>query len=82
MPTLNINGRRVTVGDGFLKLSPEEQNDTVDEIARSLGTEPFAEQPPKRERNFFDQFDEPAPKRNFFEQFNEPSPAAPSRTGW
>lgn len=36
MPTLNIAGRRVTVDDGFLKLSPSEQNSTVDEIAKSF----------------------------------------------
>ena len=36
MPTLNINGQRVHVDDSFLKLSPEQQNSTVDEIARSL----------------------------------------------
>lgn len=43
MPTLNIGGRNVQVGDGFLSLSPEQQNDTVDEIARSLAMAP----PPK-----------------------------------
>jgi hypothetical protein len=37
MPTLNIDGQRIKIDDGFLKLSPEEQNATVDEIARSLG---------------------------------------------
>lgn len=37
MPTLNINGTRVTVGDEFLKLPLEQQNATVDEIAKSLG---------------------------------------------
>lgn len=37
MTTLNINGRRVTVGDDFKNLSPEQQNATVEEIARSLG---------------------------------------------
>lgn len=37
MPTLNINGKRVTVDDGFLKLSPEQQNATVDEIAAKIG---------------------------------------------
>ena len=36
MPTLNIDGRKVTVGDEFLKLSPEEQNAAVDEIAQSM----------------------------------------------
>lgn len=37
MATLNIEGRKVTVDDGFLKLTPEQQNATVDEIARTLG---------------------------------------------
>lgn len=37
MPTLNIGGNRVKVGDDFLKLSSDEQNSTVEEIARSLG---------------------------------------------
>lgn len=37
MPTLIINGRDVEVGDEFLKLSPEQQNATVDEIAHSMG---------------------------------------------
>jgi hypothetical protein len=36
MATLNIEGRKVTVDDSFLKLSPEEQQHTVDEIASSL----------------------------------------------
>ena len=37
MATLNIGGKRVTVDDSFLSLSPEQQNATVDEIAGSLG---------------------------------------------
>lgn len=37
MPTLNIEGRRVKVDDSFLALSPDQQNATVEEIARSLG---------------------------------------------
>lgn len=46
MPTLNIGGRKVTVDDGFLKLSPEQQNATVEEIASSLGpTKPQAAAP-------------------------------------
>ncbi|OAZ72438.1 4-alpha-D-((1-_4)-alpha-D-glucano)trehalose trehalohydrolase [Acetobacter pasteurianus] len=40
MPTLTINGHDVDVGDEFLKLSPEQQNATVDEIAHSMGTLP------------------------------------------
>lgn len=42
MPTLNINGQRVTIGDEFLSLSPDQQNATVDEIAKTLGA---AQQP-------------------------------------
>jgi hypothetical protein len=36
VPTLNIEGRKVTVDDSFLKLSPEQQNSTVEEIASSF----------------------------------------------
>ncbi len=34
--TLNIGGKRVKVGDNFRSLSPDQQNATVEEIARSL----------------------------------------------
>jgi hypothetical protein len=37
MPTLNIQGKRVTVDDSFMALTPEQQNQTVDEIAQSMG---------------------------------------------
>lgn len=36
MPTLNIEGRTVNVDDAFLKLSPDQQNATVEEIAKSF----------------------------------------------
>ncbi len=36
MPTLNINGQKVKVGDSFLSLSPEQQGIEVDHIAKSL----------------------------------------------
>lgn len=36
MPTLTIGDKKVTVGDDFLKLSPEQQQATVDEIAGQL----------------------------------------------
>lgn len=51
MPTLNINGKRVKVGDEFLKLSPDQQNATVEEIARSMGaqSQPEAPQTPMME---------------------------------
>jgi hypothetical protein len=37
MPTLNIDGRNVQVDDSFLSLSHEQQNATVEEIAKSFG---------------------------------------------
>ncbi|WFR98720.1 hypothetical protein [Rhizobium tumorigenes] len=40
MPVLNIGGKRVTVDDSFLKLTPDQQNDTVDEIAKTMGAAP------------------------------------------
>lgn len=48
MPTLDIAGRKVKIGDDFLKLSPDEQNSTVEEIAHSLGVsaEPAPALPP------------------------------------
>jgi hypothetical protein len=45
MPTLTIGDRKVTVDDGFLKLSPEQQNATVEEIAASLPKAPAATVP-------------------------------------
>ena len=39
MPTLEINGRDVEVDDSFLRMTPEQQNATVDEIAMNLGGE-------------------------------------------
>jgi hypothetical protein len=42
MATLDIGGRQVTVDDSFLKLSPEQQNATVEEISASLGAKPAA----------------------------------------
>lgn len=37
MATLDIEGRRVDVDDNFLKLSPQQQNETVMHIAAALG---------------------------------------------
>lgn len=37
MTVLNIGGKRVTVDDSFKSLTPEQQNETVDEITRSMG---------------------------------------------
>lgn len=45
MPTLQIEGKSVQVDDAFLKLSPEEQNATVEEIAKSIGVSPKAADP-------------------------------------
>lgn len=45
MATLNIAGRKVTVDEGFLKLSPTEQNATVEEIAKTLGPASAAPSP-------------------------------------
>lgn len=40
MPTLNIEGQRIKVGDEFMRLSADEQNKTVEEIAASLQIQP------------------------------------------
>lgn len=40
MTTLDIGGNRVTVDDSFLSMTPEQQNATVDEIAKSLQVSP------------------------------------------
>ena len=37
MPTLDIGGKQVQVGQEFLQLSPEEQQNTVNDIARQIG---------------------------------------------
>lgn len=37
MPDLTIGDKTVTIDDGFLKLSPEQQNSTVEEIASQIG---------------------------------------------
>ncbi|WP_323012894.1 hypothetical protein [Devosia sp.] len=42
MATLNIGGQRVKVSDDFLRMSPEQQNAAVEEIAASLGGRPDA----------------------------------------
>ncbi len=40
MASITVNGRRVTVSDNFMSLSPEDQDATVDEIAQSMGETP------------------------------------------
>ncbi|ODT18157.1 MAG: hypothetical protein ABS57_06625 [Mesorhizobium sp. SCN 65-12] len=46
--TLNIGGKRIAVSDEFLKLSPEQQNATVDEIIGRIApkVDPATNQPP------------------------------------
>lgn len=46
MPTININGHSVSVGDEFLKLSPDQQNATVDEISKALPGQAVSPQRP------------------------------------
>lgn len=52
MPVLNIEGRRVRVDDAFLSLSPEDQQATVEDIAKQMGigagqkVDPATNQPP------------------------------------
>jgi hypothetical protein len=45
MPMLEIEGRKVQVGDSFLKMSPEEQHAKVDDIAKKLKLQPSATKP-------------------------------------
>lgn len=45
MPVLTIGDKSVTVGDEFLKLSPEAQNSAVADIARSIGASAPAAEP-------------------------------------
>src|SRR5690242_4488197 len=40
MPTLTIEGHQVPVDDSFLKLSPDQQNAAVEQIASRLGLAP------------------------------------------
>ncbi|WP_426418199.1 hypothetical protein [Bradyrhizobium genosp. A] len=47
MPVLTIGDKSVTVGDEFLKLSPDQQNATVQEIAGSIGVTGNAAAPPE-----------------------------------
>lgn len=37
MATLNLGGRKITVDDSFMSLSPQDQQNTVNEIEKSLG---------------------------------------------
>lgn len=40
MPVLEIEGRDIEVDESFLRLSPDQQNATVEEIAREIGVSP------------------------------------------
>lgn len=40
MPVITVNGQQVTVGDEFMRLSPEQQDATVDEIAQGMAAQP------------------------------------------
>jgi hypothetical protein len=51
MPTLNIGGKRVKVGDDFMSLSPEDQNATVEEIAGSFAPDTWSETFAKAKEN-------------------------------
>lgn len=51
MPTLTIGDKSVSVGDDFLKLSPEQQNATVEEISKSLGATASVPAPAAYDRN-------------------------------
>jgi hypothetical protein len=66
MPTLNIGGKRVTVGDDFLSLSPEDQNATVEEIAGSLGQGSWSDTFAKAKENM------PSPGEYIASQFTNP----------
>lgn len=47
MATLNIGGQRVKVGDDFLRMTPEQQNAAVEEIAGQIGgQQPSPQTPP------------------------------------
>lgn len=71
MARLEINGRVVEIGDEFLSMSPEQQNATVDEIARTLGpaAQPQSEMKPPAGTNMA-----PTPP------VAQPQPAPPERT--
>jgi hypothetical protein len=47
MPTLTIGDKSVTVDDSFLKLSPEQQNAAVSDIAKSIGVTASAPKEPE-----------------------------------
>lgn len=45
MATLNIGGKKVKVGDEFLRMTPEQQNAAVEEIAGQIGAQPGGQSP-------------------------------------
>lgn len=51
MTVLNIEGKKVTVDDSFLSLSPEQQADTVDEIASQIGVTAAPKEQPESDQS-------------------------------
>lgn len=87
MATLNIGGKRVKVGDEFLRMSPEQQNAAVEEIAGQMGasavpspslgpaTPPAGLRPGTRE--YADWAGEQARAGNKLPQVSNPNPEQP-----
>lgn len=69
MATLTIGDKKVTVDDSFLKLSPEQQQTTVNEIAASIGVQGT----PKRELSVQEKLQQEIQKASVFQP---PNPAA------
>lgn len=59
MPTLDIEGHSVEVDDSFLKLSPDKQQATVEEIAASMGIKPQQAPVSGLKDQFLSGFDQP-----------------------
>lgn len=72
MPTLNINGKRIKVDDSFLKLSPEQQNAAVEEIASNI---PGEASPDAFRPESFEQHEAPAYQGNRMTAMTEGSQA-------
>ena len=65
MATLNIGGKKVKVGDEFLRMSPEAQAAAVEEIASSIGGGGPA-QPPAPSQGYTDALDAGSKASQFF----------------
>lgn len=68
MPTLNINGKRIKVDDSFLKLSPEQQNAAVEEIASNI---PGEASPDAFRPESFEQHEAPPDNRSVFRRIDD-----------